>query len=222
MGSVYDATGGGLVLLAGSVSQTTFVNNLVRVWVGSLGYSGGGGLSCSNCTVSDCVFWGNRAEGGLYPGCGAALSAGGPEPVTITACTFVGNVATTQAPHPEPGFTEVAGVCMARGSVDRCLFVSNQGWCIDGTIATRCTNFWANTPSTGGRGSDAGGNFSADPLFCVLPDSTPDPRVQAASPCVAGNHPDGMNCGTIGAGTVGCTITAIRRATLGSLKSLYR
>lgn len=48
------------------------------------------------------------------------------------------------------------------------------------------------------------GNFSLDPRFC-----DPLPRnfnLDAASPCLAGNHPAGANCGLIGARPAGCTL----------------
>lgn len=44
------------------------------------------------------------------------------------------------------------------------------------------------------------GNFSADPLFC----SADEYFLHVLSPCNAGNHPYGSNCGSIGALGVGC------------------
>ncbi len=51
------------------------------------------------------------------------------------------------------------------------------------------------------------GNFSADPLFCDLDES--DYTLDANSPCLSGNHPDGTDCGLIGALGKGCGTTAV-------------
>ena len=48
--------------------------------------------------------------------------------------------------------------------------------------------------------TDHGGNIEADPLFC----DRVEYLLQGDSPCLAGNHPDGIDCGTIGARGVGC------------------
>ncbi len=46
------------------------------------------------------------------------------------------------------------------------------------------------------------GNFSADPLFCDPANS--DFTLDIASPCLPGNHPNGEDCGLIGALGQGC------------------
>ena len=61
------------------------------------------------------------------------------------------------------------------------------------------------------------GNFSADPLFCRPGDgSTPMIHSDASpfslhsdSPCLAGNHPYGYDCGLIGAHGQGCGLWAV-------------
>ena len=50
------------------------------------------------------------------------------------------------------------------------------------------------------------GNFSADPIFCDT--LSANYTLNAASPCLAGNHPNGSSCGLIGALGVGCEIIA--------------
>jgi hypothetical protein len=65
------------------------------------------------------------------------------------------------------------------------------------------------------------GNISIDPQFCGAPDSG-NYLLQADSPCAPGNHPDGYNCGQIGAKGVGCANTPVSTATWGSLKALFR
>ena len=45
------------------------------------------------------------------------------------------------------------------------------------------------------------GNFAEDPLFCELVSSKLGSplRLHEDSPCLPGNHPDGWDCGLIGA-----------------------
>jgi hypothetical protein len=64
------------------------------------------------------------------------------------------------------------------------------------------------------------GNFSADPVFCGR--STGNLMLSAVSPCVPGNHPDGADCGLIGALGVGCGPTAVHNTTWGRVKSMFR
>ena len=65
------------------------------------------------------------------------------------------------------------------------------------------------------------GNISVDPQFCGIPDSG-NYLLQTDSPCAPGNHPDGYDCGQIGAKGVGCGNTPVSTATWGSLKALFR
>ncbi len=65
------------------------------------------------------------------------------------------------------------------------------------------------------------GNISVDPEFCGIYDSG-NYYLQSDSPCAAGNHPDGYDCGMIGAFDVGCKTTPARKATWGSMKSFYK
>jgi hypothetical protein len=65
------------------------------------------------------------------------------------------------------------------------------------------------------------GNISVDPEFCGVWD-TMDYRLQSDSPCAPGNHPDGYDCGQIGAKGVGCSITPTKKSSWGAVKALYR
>ncbi|MEZ4655484.1 MAG: FlgD immunoglobulin-like domain containing protein [Candidatus Eisenbacteria bacterium] len=62
---------------------------------------------------------------------------------------------------------------------------------------------WADLTDPAG----TGGNFSANPLFCGG-DGADGFLVDAASPCLPGNHPDGADCGTVGALGQGCDSSA--------------
>jgi hypothetical protein len=66
------------------------------------------------------------------------------------------------------------------------------------------------------------GNFGADPLFCNM--SEIFLYIEACSPCAAGYHPDGYDCGSyIGGAGVGCACGgATEPTTWGAVKALYR
>jgi hypothetical protein len=66
------------------------------------------------------------------------------------------------------------------------------------------------------------GNFSACPSFCGI--SRDDYHLCDESPCVAGNHPDGYDCGLIGAMDAGCSCgpSRVEPTTWGQIKSMYR
>jgi hypothetical protein len=72
-------------------------------------------------------------------------------------------------------------------------------------------------------GTDAGGNFSADPEFCSEdPASSLNVWLQQDSPCAPGNHPAGASCGLIGARAAGCGTVLVEQRTWSQVKSLYR
>jgi hypothetical protein len=68
---------------------------------------------------------------------------------------------------------------------------------------------------------DNGHNISADPGFCNPP-WWHDPTLDANSPCLPGNHPDGADCGMIGARQVNCNTVPVEKRTWGHIKALFR
>jgi parallel beta-helix repeat protein len=97
-----------------------------------------------------------------------------------------------------------------------CLFSSNATF--------ECNNMYdVQYPWTGDCLDQTGinGNISVDPQFCGVPDSG-NYLLQSDSPCAPGNHPDGYDCGQIGARGVGCGNTPVSKATWGSLKALFQ
>ena len=66
------------------------------------------------------------------------------------------------------------------------------------------------------------GNFSACPSFCNAAGG--DFYLCDESPCLPGNHPDGYDCGLIGAWGEGCSCgpTETAPTTWGSIKTMYR
>ena len=66
----------------------------------------------------------------------------------------------------------------------------------------QCNDCWSNGVDFDGVPGTEFGNFSADPLFCD--EQAGDLTLHANSPCLLGNHPDGFDCGLIGALGQGC------------------
>jgi hypothetical protein len=68
------------------------------------------------------------------------------------------------------------------------------------------------------------GNFSLCPAFCNIAVAPYDFQLCDESPCLPGNHPDGYDCGLIGAWEEGCICgpTRTESTTWGGIKSLYR
>lgn len=62
------------------------------------------------------------------------------------------------------------------------------------------------------------GNISADPLFC----DDSQLCLSVDSPCLDGNHPDGAECGNMGARGDCCHPTPIEETSWGRLKTLFR
>lgn len=92
------------------------------------------------------------------------------------------------------------------------LVANNSGAAIDllnsSTVALSCSDLYGNlggdwTPPIVAQ-AEVNGNFSADPYFCGLADSTY--AIAENSPCAPGNHPIGTVCGKIGAWRVGCGV----------------
>ncbi|MBI4739015.1 right-handed parallel beta-helix repeat-containing protein, partial [Candidatus Woesearchaeota archaeon] len=65
------------------------------------------------------------------------------------------------------------------------------------------------------------GNIAVDPEFCGIDDSG-NYFLQSDSPCAPGNHPDGYDCGLIGAFEVLCGKVEVLQKSWGSIKSLYK
>ena len=64
------------------------------------------------------------------------------------------------------------------------------------------------------------GNLSADPTFCDR--NSGNFMLCENSPCAPGHHPQGEDCGLIGAFGVGCGPTAVEYTTWGRIKSMFR
>ena len=190
-----------------TISGCTIIDNT------SAQYGGGIGLSRSNILVENTVIAGNTAGtfgGGLYA-------------KDTRSATFRGvTISENSAP-------EGAGVFLttdARLTLDRSIvaFSTGDGLILDPTVKLKlgCTDVFGNE---GGDEwpewvTDLGGNFSADPLFCGDPGSRIY-TLHADSPCLPGFHPDGHDCGVVGALGADCGNVSVTPTTWGRIKLLY-
>ena len=231
-------SGGGGIYLGGStatISRCTFDGN----WA-----EGGGGIFCQHgsATISDCTFVRNAGDtlGGAAVSChlgativitgcvmfsnfGSSVVHSSSADVTLRSSTLILSQAALSGAGVEvnnfigpPGhiLIERTIIALGDGVAVRCLQQS--------TATISCSDIFGNT---GGDwvGCIAGqlgvnGNFALDPRFCDL--RTPDLHLDAASPCLPGNHPEGAPCDLIGALGAGCA-TAVAPATWGAIKARY-
>jgi hypothetical protein len=211
--------GGGLACLTYSnatIHNCTFVGNAASAW--------GGGMFFwrSSSTVSDCLLYGNSAgEAGGAMWIGAQDEAQWP---TINGCT----VALNTCSAGQGGGLYIRG---GGGTVqfERLIVARNDGSGIHNqesqpTVMLTCSDIWSNIGGdyTGHVATQTGvnGNISSDPKFC---DHQSDNFALCDnSPCVPGNHPDGADCGLIGALGTGCGPTPVQQTSWGRLKALFR
>jgi len=64
------------------------------------------------------------------------------------------------------------------------------------------------------------GNISRDPEFCGIAGSG-NYFLQSDSPCAPGNHPEGIDCGRIGAYPVNCGMVPVAEQSWGTIKRLF-
>ena len=192
------------------------------VFLANYGITDGGGLGCAtnaSPVLESCVFADNRASRGGGVWC-AVLSA----PVLVN-CTFYGN----------RGYDEGAGIyCLEESSpvFDRTIIAYSSGGgaivCEDtmSSATLTCCDVYGNVDGDWTRcvadQLGTSGNLSAAPLFCDSAGG--DFTLEACSPCLPGNHPDGYDCGSIiGAFGSGCGCgTPIGPSTWGMIKAVYR
>jgi parallel beta-helix repeat protein len=96
--------------------------------------------------------------------------------------------------------------------------------CVLGTSPTfACNNVFDAYVRYTGCGDQTGlnGNMAVDPEYCGIDDSG-NYFLQADSPCAPGNHPDGYDCGLIGAYEINCGMVKATQKSWGGIKSLYR
>jgi hypothetical protein len=168
-------------------------------------------------TVSGCTFTGNSSilGGTIY------CSHGSPR---IMHCTFYDNPAEAGAQiycflEGSPAIENTIIAYSSLGEAVRCEDETNSP-------TLTCCDLYGNAEGdwTGCISEQLGvnGNFSACPSFCHA--NMGDLRLCDQSPCLPGNHPDGYDCGLIGAWPEGCNCGASKTevATWGRVKAMFR
>ena len=99
---------------------------------------------------------------------------------------------------------------------------TNALYCASANPTMACNALWSNAGGDSVCGTDGGGNFVADPLFCATqPLASLNFTLRADSPCAPGNHPDGAGCDLIGARPPACGTVPVDHRSWGHVKSLF-
>jgi hypothetical protein len=206
------ALGGGIYCTGGP--QTSVTDNVIadnNAWDGGGIYCNGEPAIHHNIVINNEAYRSVCDEGGA----GGGIFLTGSPSTTLTSNTLYGNQATGNGPDASLG----GGIYIGASSVpviQKCIIYDNYIGATGaggGIYAANsypptvvCNDVYANSVENyGGYLPDRTGlfgNFSANPLFCGA--STENFGLQSGSPCLPGNHPDGVACGTIGALGWGC------------------
>lgn len=214
-----------------TVSEHSSVSIYNCIFAFNQGNYGGAVSAQFDCTliVTGCLFDRNNS----VLGAGLYLFGGGGwiSTATVSNCTFTRNSATAGGWDAAGGGAFVYGSGL-HASFANCLFAFNaQGAAIGtdpsspvGQLSVTCTDIFGNAGGdwvniVAGQ-AGVSGNLSADPEFCDLIGSG-DFALRSDSPCAPGNHPDGWDCGLIGALDVGCEAVSAEAASWSRVKSLY-
>ncbi len=199
-GNVTLGYGGGVAFVqeAGGLIEDCLIEGNDAAGTYSLG--GGIAVSQSDPVIRRVTIAGNSCSGFYAEGGGIDVSFT-PSPV-IENCTIVGNATSVN------GFG--GGISLQWGAapeITRCIIAgatAGEGlWCLSATPVVTCTDVWGNAGGDAVCGTDGGGNFSADPLFCGTAGS--EYNLGAGSPCAAGARPGAPCSGLlVGAGASGC------------------
>ncbi len=191
-----------------SFLDCVFENN-TSSWVG-------GGLCFANAValVQDCVITGNSAAetGGGVVVFGHSIDGSTDSWVVLDRCTITDNSAATSGAAVRVTNSEFqnGNPAYGRARLTSCIVADHddEGWLGVRELATLeigCSDLYGNAGAEEmpAAVTDLGDNFWLDPLFC---DGMGSARWElgAASPCLPGAHPDGADCGRVGARDAGC------------------
>jgi hypothetical protein len=189
-------------------------------FIGNSGNAGAGMLcmAASSPSLTNCVFSGNRAA----PNYGGALFCTDYAAPVLTSCTISENSA--------PGGAGIFSRSEVLLELRNTIVAYNGFWEVIkcdgyGAVALTCCDVYGNVGGdyVGCIVDQNGlrGNINADPQFCgVL--GTKNYFIQSDSPCAPGRHPDGYDCGLIGALPANCGAVQAKNQTWGGIKTRYR
>lgn len=203
-------SGGGIAVL----DFATFTAENTRIAGNSTADNNGSGggiyiefafATLTECTIADNTTAGAGAEG-------AGIHAVFAMQLDMTQCTVAGNTAA------DPGVVGGGIVTMwSSPNISKCIIAFNSGkglLCLDESYpVVSCTDIFGNPGGDDLCGTDGGGNFSLDPLFCNAANG--DYGLQGESPCAPGQHPDGSGAcdgDRLGSMPVGCTPGSVEEA----------
>lgn len=196
---------------------------------GNWAWQYGGGLwsTGSSFSVDGSIFWRNSCT---LTGGGLAVGGEGTWP-TVTNCTIAQNDARWGAGIHLWASYDVGHPHIMIHNTVIALNTTGEAVGADGSLDpvypdVECCDIWGNEGGdyTGILEDYLGmwGNISECPSFCHA--GLGDLSLCDQSPCLPGNHPDGYDCGLIGALGVGCTCgpTRTEPTTWGAIKAIYR
>ena len=196
--NVASGPGGGLRVIDGGTLVLVNCNVLRNSTTDP--YGPGGGIHCeaANLEAYNTLIADNWVAGSGSDGGGVNFFFMETEFGLLQNCTIVGNEVSSPNGHG-------AGVAcfLASPSIEKTILASNLSgmglYCVEGSSIPQvtCCDLYGNAEGDGICGNDVSGNFSLDPQFCDP--VTGNYSLQSGSPCLPGNHPNGDECGLIGA-----------------------
>lgn len=207
------------VLTCGGVAALAQELTIVGCVVSGNGatWGGVGGIGCRSpmFTIRDCIVVDNWV----------GATAGGTSGIYVDEESTGIISGSTVARNEGPGSSgAICAAYFAELQVDRSIMAFNYCGALScrygAQVAVTCCDTFGNSHGNDLCGDDLGGNFSADPLFCDPENG--DFTLDCDSPCLPGNHPDGADCGLIGALDMGCGATPILESTWGRIKSSFQ
>jgi len=205
--SKYKSVGGAVMASLGPVFEDCMFEGNEAAYAGGAAFSSGG-------TFRRCRFIGNRA---IWAGAIVAMG-----PTFIENCTFVDSEAAVVGSAIAASYgavVEIVGCVITGGSILP-VGIGPQG----GAIHLSCSDLYGNAGGdwVGDVADQLGvdGNISADPLFCDA--AAGDFTLRSDSPCLPGNHPDGADCGLIGALEQGCGVVSLEPESWARIKARFR
>jgi hypothetical protein len=215
------SSGGGLVDEKGDFTEPLVVTNCL--FEGNAAGNGGGmAIDWGRVTCAQCRFVGNTADSR-----GGGFVIFSPSIALVEECTFYANSATEGGGIYD--WDDGSGGVRDFDCIRSIIAFSPSGGGFDSITPCRgtfyCCDIYGNTGGDSFCGTDLGGNFSLDPLFCDAENG--DLQLDGHSPCLPGNHPDEVDCaGVIGALGVGCGATpvndGVESASWSLVKNRYR